>query len=56
MAIHDELSSGVHPRKAAQNRKNLFRLQEELMQMGAIKRPNIFQRAIGRLKATFARA
>lgn len=55
MAIHDEMSQQVHPRKAAQNRKNLFRLQDELMQMGAIRRPNIFQKIIGSLKATFSR-
>lgn len=32
--------------------KNLFRLQSELMDAGVIKRPNMFKRAWGSIKAT----
>lgn len=52
MAIHNEEAQGVSREKAHANHKNFMRLQNELMEMGAIKKPNLIQKAIGKIKAT----
>jgi len=54
LSIKNELSKPtMRVREYVANRKNLIRIEGELMEMGVIRKPTRLEKFIGRLKSTF---
>lgn len=54
LAIKDELKKpSMRIRQYVANRKNLIRLEGDLMELGVIRKPTRWEKFVGRLKSTF---
>lgn len=52
ISLRGELFSVKNGMTARKNVRHILQLEQELIQAGVIKRPNVFKRFFGRMKAT----